>query len=129
MAKLRWLRSSKGAAPHGLIVTREKGDPVFYGNYKGAGESKFLHWVKTMLIKRYGWDLIKKLMWKDGHLVDDYQHCIRSRYQTTKPNILLYNDHWAIRGLDEEFRKWSEAKLSVMPAWEPLPKKRGKGTS
>jgi len=120
MAKLKWYRSSKGARPHALVVIREKGDPVFYGVGMGAGESKFLHWVKTMLIKRYGWDLIKKLMWKDGHMVEDTQHCIRSRYPSTKPNILFWNDHYAIRGLEEDFRVRGEARLAVTSAWEPF---------
>lgn len=124
MVKLKWgSKDLKTGLPYGLEVIREKGDPVFYGAYKGAGESQFLHWLKLVLIKKYKWDLIKKLMWKDDHMVDDTQHYLRSRYQTTKPNIAIYNNHYAITDLNDDFRTNGYASLEVTTAWEPIEKK------
>lgn len=42
------------------------------------GESLLLYHVKTMLL-RMGYDVIKKRMWKDGHLVDDSRQYVRTR--------------------------------------------------
>ena len=44
---------------HCLCVTREEGDPKYYGLKNGAGESKLLHAIKNELNKQ-GYDLIKK---------------------------------------------------------------------
>jgi len=54
------------------IVTKEPGDPKLYN------ESLLLHRVKVELIKQ-GHDVIKKLMYKDGHMVADTEHYIRER--------------------------------------------------
>ena len=59
-------------------IEREPGDPKFYGVRNAAGESNLFHALKTKL-NEMGFDMIKKRMWKDGHLVDDSQQYIRSR--------------------------------------------------
>ena len=61
-----------------LIVKREPTDKKYYGNHNAAGESNLLHAIKNELNKQ-GYDLIKKRMWKDGHLVDDMQQYLRTR--------------------------------------------------
>jgi len=94
------------------IVTREPTDPRFYGIVGAKGESRFLYHLKNYLNNR-GYDLIKKRMYKDGHMVDDLQQYLRTRSKKSKfPYICLYNNHWAINGLDEDFNK-GEAVLSV----------------
>ena len=78
------------------IVERTTDDPNFYA------ESHFLYHVKLQLIEQ-GYDLIKKRMWKDGHLVDDRQQYIRSRKKGDDPHkdILIYNPRWNIVGADK----------------------------
>ena len=101
-----------------IIVTREEGDPKFYGVVNAAGESKFLYWLKDILNKDFGFDLIKKRMWKDGHLVDDMQQYLRTRSEKSKgPKVMITNDHWAINGLEEDFNK-GEAILRVDSMFE-----------
>lgn len=55
-----------------IEVIRENGDPKIYS------ESLFLYKVKEKM-QAAGYDVIKKLMHKDGHLVADTQHYIRDR--------------------------------------------------
>jgi hypothetical protein len=95
-------------------VTREAGDPKFYGVKNASGESRLLHHVKQIL-NRQGHDLIKKRMWKDGHLVDDLQQYLRTRSpKSPKPHICIYNSNWAIRGAEESFNKNGEEELTVI---------------
>lgn len=89
-----------------LTVEREAGDPRFYGVRNAAGESAFLYWLKSILNKNYGFDLIKKRMWKDGHLVSEMQQYLRTRNPKSRfPKVAFWNDHWQIRGLEEDFNR------------------------
>lgn len=95
-----------------LTVTREENDPKYYGTQNGAGESKLFHAIKNELNKQ-GYDLIKKRMWKDGHLVDDMQQYLRTRKKGAgKADIYIYNNYWAIKGANEDFNN-GEVELSV----------------
>lgn len=91
-----------------ILVHRESGDCKFYGVVNAAGESNLLYAIKIKLNK-LGFDLIKKRMHKDGHLVDDLQQYLRTRKPTGNPEteIYLYNDHWAINGLEEDYNQGS----------------------
>ena len=84
--------------PGQLDVIREETDPKFRDTGWASGESVFLHKVKKEMIAS-GMDVIKKRMWKDGHLVDDNQQYIRMR----DSSACWFNDHWAINGLDQDF--------------------------
>ncbi len=46
------------------------------------GESAFWHWVKVQLRAR-GYDVIKKAMTKDGHMVDEHVYYVRTRKYMT----------------------------------------------
>lgn len=98
-----------------IVVIREAGDPKFYGDKNAAGESKFLYHLNAKLYS-LGFDLVKKRMWKDGHLVDDMQQYLRSRKPKAddKNNLMIYNGHWAINGLNDDFNK-GRAVLMVEP--------------
>jgi hypothetical protein len=94
----------------GLSVTREEGDPKFYGVREGKGESNFLHYLKTELNKK-GFDLIKKRAWKDGHLLDDMQQYLRTKNKSSKtPHVYIISNMWAIRGLEVD---WNEGQVYV----------------
>lgn len=96
-----------------VTITRENGDKKYYGIANGAGESKFFHDLKKELNKQ-GYDLIKKRMWKDGHLVDDMQQYLRTRKKGAgKADIAIYSTFWAIRGANEDFNN-GEVTLCVM---------------
>jgi hypothetical protein len=101
------------------IVQREPGDKGFYGQINsawGGGESNLLHHVKLKLIQA-GHDLIKKRMWKDGHMVDSDQQYLRARNtKKVKPGDLLYiyDRKWPIRNSAQEYNEGSEVHLAVV---------------
>ena len=103
------------------IVTSEYGDPKFRngGGWDterpgDVGESKLLHHVKKALIAQ-GYDVIKKRMSKDGHMVDEHQQYIRSRkaHKDPKKNIAIWNRHWAVQGAEVDYNGCGEVVLSV----------------
>jgi hypothetical protein len=101
-------------SPGNCQVIREKGDPRFSGILYAKGESRLLHHLKVILNKR-GYDLIKKRMTKDGHLVDSMQQYLRTRKPSGDPNkdLYIYNSMWAIQGADEDFRRRGSVSLRV----------------
>jgi hypothetical protein len=99
---------------HVLTVIREPGDPAFSGDAEARGESRLLYHLK-LLLNRAGFDLIKKRMHKDGHLVDEVQQYLRTRGRTPGlPHIFLHNEYWQLRGLDEDFRRDGRVVLSIV---------------
>lgn len=89
-------------------VTREPDDPKYYGAVNAAGESKLLYAIKNQLNQK-GLGLIKKRMWKDGHLVDDMQQYLRNR----DGSIAIFNPRWAIEGAEVDFNN-GQVKLTVV---------------
>ena len=97
-----------------MKIRREEGDPKFYGVKDGKGESGFLYWLKSILNKEYGYDLIKKRMWRDGHMVDDMQQYLRTRSAKSEgAKVAICNNNWAIEGAEKRFNE-GEVTLSVM---------------
>jgi hypothetical protein len=100
---------------HVCIITREKDDPKYYGL---GGESNIWYAIKVNLQKQ-GFDVIKKLMWKDGHLYgDDHTYYIRSRnlgkkFSNTHEWFQIYDNDYAIRAMTRDF---NEGELSLMVA-------------
>jgi hypothetical protein len=118
------------AIRRGSVVTllREKGDVRYkptgkQGNSWGDGESHLLYHLQQKIkngeVENWGdlpTDVIKKRMWKDGHLVDDRQLYIRSRKQFKSEDgkevfLALFNDHWAINGLNDDFNEDGTASV------------------
>lgn len=96
---------------HFCVVVKQKGDKRFTNSNWGSAESQFLYAVKNSLIAQ-GFDLIKKRMWKDGHLVDDAQQYIRSRKQD-KDHIGIYNNTYALCDAGEVFNQEGKFTLRV----------------
>lgn len=93
-------------------VYRESTDLKIYGVVNAAGESRLLHLVKQELNKQ-GYDLIKKRMWRDGHLVDDLQQYLRTRKKGAgKADIYIYNQYWAVDGAEVAYNE-GHAELTV----------------
>jgi hypothetical protein len=95
-----------------IVVEREEGDPKFYGVKDAKGESNFLHWLKGILNKPpYSFDLIKKRMWKDGHMMDNLQQYLRTRKQRKgAPYMMIWNGNWQINGIEED---WNAGKCML----------------
>lgn len=96
------------------IVTREPGDPNFSGVVHAKGESRLLYHIKKIL-NTQGYDLIKKRMWKDGHLVDMMQQYLRTRKATGNPekDIYIWNGYFNIRGAEEYLKEQGTVTLNV----------------
>jgi hypothetical protein len=103
-------------------VYRQPGDPVFRPNngkscwsapgWYGA-ESRLLHHVKRILNQR-GYDLIKKRMWKDGHMVGtEFTQYLRSRNVRGTPSLCVYHADHAVEIAAESFNKLGRVELSV----------------
>lgn len=98
---------------HGVvIITKEKDDPKYYK------ETTFWHALKKELLNQ-GYDVIKKLMWKDGHLVDSDLYYIRTRKIRGKDSFYIYQNDGAIRLVFEDFNNHGTQTLEVKwDIWE-----------
>jgi hypothetical protein len=89
-----------------VVVRREPSDKKIYK------ETEFWHKVKREL-QSQGYDVIKKLMWKDGHLVDSNEYYIRER----KWKFYIRQIDYAIRPVYEFFNNEQETTL-LLEYWE-----------
>lgn len=92
---LKLNKDSRGRLLGGSIVVDRQNGPKIYS------ESAFWHQLKTELQKQ-GYDVIKKLMWKDGHLTDDNLYYVRSRKYTPDSFMISAGDS-AIRFVYEDY--------------------------
>ncbi len=83
------------------------------GESRVRNESELLHRLKRILAAR-GYDLIKKLMWKDGHLVSDTQHYLRARNKVTRGGMVCIHDaDYAIRNSAQYYNQWRRVTFQV----------------
>ena len=75
-------------------ITREPKDLKIYS------ESRLYYLIKKE-VQRQGHDVIKKLMGRDGHLVDDKQYYIRER----KWKFALRDLNFSLRQLQEDYNQ------------------------
>ena len=99
-------------------VVREEGDPKRFRATEWCpdAESTLLYHVNKELRKQ-GYDLVKKLMAKDGHLVDSLQHYLRPRKgkkPTKKSNIAIYNSDWGIGGMETFWNNDGKCMFTVV---------------
>ena len=71
-------------------------------------ETEFYHRLKKELQKQ-GHNVIKKLAYKDGHLLDQYQYYIREQ----KWKFCVYDSQYALRLIHKPFNNWEEITMSV----------------
>lgn len=71
-------------------------------------ESAFLYALKNALRDK-GFDVVKKLAYKDGHLVDDYLYYIRDR----KKRWYIFDALHAVRNCAEVFDRGDEVVLAL----------------
>jgi hypothetical protein len=103
--KIEWKTGS-------VTLTREPGDPKFYGQRFAAGEHALFHFLKKTL-NAQGNDLIKKRAQKDGHMLgDEYQPYLRTRSAKSPGlNIAVYSGFYALRGANED---WNEGSVTLL---------------
>jgi hypothetical protein len=94
-----------------LVVERTPGDPAMRGGGWGSAESRLLYHIQKHL-NRYGYDLIKKRMWKDGHLVGDEQLYLRSRNRKAG-DFAIWNGNYSIYDAGERFMREGAVILNV----------------
>jgi len=94
-------------------VTRTRGDKKYPETM--GGESTLLYHVKQYLNKR-GYDLIKKRMWKDGHMFDERQQYLRARTWNVpkSKNIAIFDGEWNIRNSAKEFNDTGKVTFLVI---------------
>ena len=86
-----------------VTVSRLNDKEKFYS------ESSLYYQIKKQLIKK-GYDVIKKLMWKDGHLMgDESTYYIRDR----KWRFLIFDGEWQLRFLHEDYNKNGYVTLNI----------------
>lgn len=97
-----------------LLAFRDGGEKIY-------SESRLLHLIKMELISQ-GHDVIKKRMWKDGHMMggDETQY-IRER----KWAWCAYDGNYALRLLYEDYNKTGEVSLIVEWTQEEYSRKNG----
>lgn len=77
-------------------------------------ESHLLYKIKNTLRTMLGMDLIKKRMWKDGHMYGSEEtQYIRSRKVNTPESIMIYDGDYAIRDMSKQYNRHEQVTLLV----------------
>ena len=105
---------------HSLTLTREPGDPKFYGKRGAKGEHALFHYLKQAL-NAQGNDLIKKRAQRDGHLMGDkYQPYLRTRsVKSPGRNVAIFSGFYALRGANEDWNAGQVTLWVEQPMWKP----------
>lgn len=104
-------------------VYREPSDPLFRPNrsrnswsppgWYGA-ESRLLHHVQKILNAR-GYGLIKKRLWRDGHMFgSEFSQYLRSRYVKNIASLYLYHSGYALEVAAESYNVLGRVELDVV---------------
>ena len=104
-------------------VYRQPGDPVLRPNRSRnswsppgwyAAESRLLYKVQQILDRR-GYGLLKKRMWRDGHLFGtEHTQYLRSRNLKTVPSLYVYHADAALEVAAEYYNVLGRAVLDVV---------------
>jgi hypothetical protein len=83
--------------------------PGWYG-----AESRLLYNVQKILNGR-GYDLLKKRMWKDGHMFgSDHTQYLRSRNLKAIPSVYIYHSGYALEVATESYNVLGRARFDVV---------------
>lgn len=75
-------------------------------------DSALLHHLKKVLLAA-GYDMIKKRMWKDGHMVDEHQQYVRSRKTGPAMSFAIWHGGYAINSACEGYNQ-RETRLDLV---------------
>jgi len=78
------------------------------GDMPIKNESHLLYRIQQEL-KQQGYDVVKRLMWKDGHLTDDTRHYIRER----GGEWAIVDSYYAIRDSAVDYRDNGTVEFTV----------------
>lgn len=102
---------------------RQPGDPVLRPNKSRtswsppgwyAAESRLLHHVQKILNRR-GYGLLKRRMWRDGHLFGtEHTQYLRSRHLKAVPSLYVYHADSALEVAAEDYNVLGRAELDVV---------------
>ncbi len=100
----------KVAALKGHYIT------VYKDTKPASSESQLLYWLKKYLQAR-GIDIIKRLMWVDGHLTSETQHYLRIRdgKDPDQPHVYIHHDLYQIRDAKRDFNTNGHVAYQVTP--------------
>lgn len=91
-----------------VTLTCDPGDPKFYGVKFAKGEHALFRYLQRYLNAR-GNDFVKKLMWKDNHMMGEYQPYLRTRSPKSKGmHAMIWSGFFALRGANED---WNEGRV------------------
>jgi hypothetical protein len=88
-------------------VTREAGDRPL------RNESHLMYRIKECL-KAQGYDVIKKAMAKEGHLVSEHVYYVRSRQYKKADAFAIYDELYATRDACQALRQWEHLQLRLI---------------
>ena len=78
-------------------------------------DTNILGMIVKQALKDQGYDVIKKRMWKDGHLVNEFQQYIRTRSGLSKAGeFAIYNSRYAIENAGDAFNLDKEYTFMVV---------------
>ena len=92
-----------------LVVSREENDKKYYGIRNAKGESNLLYAIQQKL-KALGYKVIKKRMWRDGHMVDELQQYLRTP-KGIEPSWMAFNPEWQVVGLEYDWNTAGRVEL------------------
>ena len=96
-----------------LYVIIEKEDTKISKNVQG--DSSLMYQLKNLL-NQEGFNMIKKRMWKDGHMTDESNQYIRqsSTAKKTDPHFYIYDSETAVYYIKERFDNVTENLREVI---------------
>ncbi len=89
-----------------VIVSRDEGDKRI------KNESHLLFILKQNLNKLEKTKLIKKPMWKDGHMVAETQHYLRGSLNGKK--VAIYDNMYAIRDSAKDYNNFNFVEFAIL---------------
>jgi len=97
-----------------LFINRNDGPKIRKPGWDGTDpDSTFMHHVKKML-NQMGFSLIKVRISKDGHMFgNDNTTYLRSKKVSKKPNIMVYDNNYALRLAVEDYNEGKNVTLTM----------------
>jgi hypothetical protein len=99
------IREYLGTERVGTITFERGTDPRI------RNESDFYHKLRKLL-RKMDFDVIKKLGYKDGHLIDEHIYIVRSRH-LNRNGFVIYDDRYALRLVHEDFNTEGKVQLTI----------------
>jgi hypothetical protein len=90
-----------------------------YLDRPARNESDLFYRLRNVLI-RTGYDVIKKEMAKDGHMVADGVYYVRSRRINRHDSFAIFDGDYAIRSAAQDYNRDDEVELAIVSLKEGM---------